>query len=108
MLHEVVVYFIRVDSAVRWAPCTLAHRKIPLSDKPPKCNGIILDGAGHLRRHSGFLEDERVQHFLCLPLCRACFWAERNVASLPDLLSVSLRKYTVYLPYHIFTFFPLG
>src|ERR1019366_3632962 len=87
MLNEVMVDLAAVNSAVRRAPCTLAHRKIPLSNKPPKCYGIILEGTGHLRRHSGFLEDERVQHLLCLPLCRACFWAEGNVASLPDLLS---------------------
>src|ERR1017187_8004794 len=43
-----MVDLVRVDSAVRRAPCTLAHRKIPLSDKPPKCYGIILDDTGAL------------------------------------------------------------
>src|SRR5579863_611288 len=87
MLNEVVVDLVGVDSAVSRAPCTLAHRKIPLSDKPPKCHRIILDGAAGLGRNSRFLEDERVQHLLCFPLCRTCFRAKRNVAPFPDLLS---------------------
>src|SRR5438477_11750640 len=69
MLNEVVVDLVRVNAAVSRAPCTLAHRKISLSDKPPKCHGVILDGAAGLGRHSRFLEDERVQHLLCFPLC---------------------------------------
>src|SRR3954469_22496247 len=37
MLNKVVVDLVGIDSAVSRAPCTLAHRKIPLTDKPPKC-----------------------------------------------------------------------
>ena len=88
MLHQVVLDLVGVDLPVCRAPRSLAASECNVPRQTTKSYGFVGNDAGRgFGRNPGVLENERVQHLLCLPLRRTGFGAERDIATLSNLLS---------------------